>query len=380
MINRDNYHLVEEYLDYRRDIPDSIDSYRSHLRRLLAFAEETSFHELPGNTNAFEFMQYLDDNRLDGKEKPVEYEYKRKILGDVRRFLTWLMEAKQFSTFTHKWIKDFKPNKKGKYTSKNKPRYSLAEVRQIARTPVSSTNEERTRAACVFMFLSGARIKAFVTLPLESVNLDQGEIYQFPSLGVETKLGKKATTSLIDSPDLLDLHHIIGLWDKKVRKILTPKSFWFAPLSVRDHEIDPTATVGNNRDDGLRDDIKLFVEKAGLEYKSPHAFRHSHIRFLKDRAKNDERELEAIAENVMQDVSTMLGYGRLNDSEVKLEINKLCKRNFEKEESNEKTTTPAIITQDSQTNNRKQDTIIQTSISNLEAKFDMLLKKLDTQL
>ena len=351
MINRDNYYLVQEYLEYRSRIkPKSIKLYRTNLTGLLEFAEETPFRELPEKTNAQEFIQHIDNNRRDGKEKPLKYEYKRKFLGNVRRFLIWLMETKEMTTINKRWIYDFRPDKSNKYTNNKKPRYSEEEIEKIAATPVSTTNEERTRAAFLFLYLSGMRIGAFVTLPIEAVNLEKRQIHQFPSLGVKTKLNKSKTTFLINKPEFLS---IVKKWDRKVKQVLTPNDPWFAPLSVVDHEIDPNATIGNSRTSGLRKDIKAFTEKANVEYKRPHAIRHSHIRFLRDQATNT-RELEAIAANAMQEVPTMLKYGELDNAEVKQEITKLCRKNSQ---------------------GNKEDVNLDRTIEKLKVILDALLQK-----
>jgi len=52
------------------------------------------------------------------------------------------------------------------------------------------------------MFLSGICVGAPISLPLAAVDLDSRSVKQWPSLGVRTKLGKHATTYLLDVPEL----------------------------------------------------------------------------------------------------------------------------------------------------------------------------------
>jgi hypothetical protein len=94
--------------------------------------------------------------------------------------------------------------------------------------------------------------------------------------------------------------------------------------------ISSHAEVGNRRDAGFRKDLKAFLAKAGIEYKSPHKFRHSHIRFLKDRS-YDFRDLETIANNSMQTVATMFKYGQLGEEDSLDKISRLCSRSPKKD-------------------------------------------------
>lgn len=49
---------------------------------------------------------------------------------------------------------------------------SLEEVQAMAKAPVYSMRERRIRAAACFWFLTGIRIGAFVTLPLNAVDIE----------------------------------------------------------------------------------------------------------------------------------------------------------------------------------------------------------------
>ncbi len=53
------------------------------------------------------------------------------------------------------------------------------------------------------MYLSGMRAGAFGSLSIACVDLPNRTIKQWPSLGVQTKNGKSATTYLLDMPELL---------------------------------------------------------------------------------------------------------------------------------------------------------------------------------
>ncbi|MEA3349911.1 MAG: hypothetical protein U9Q82_04745 [Chloroflexota bacterium] len=327
MINRQNYKLVEEYLRYRRTEvkENSIKIYRTHLIQLLEFSDETLFCDLSAHATGVDFRQFLKSNRRDSREKSYSAEYKRKMLGTIRSFFKWLHDEKSY-TYTSIWISRFRLRLGSVKRNRNKRRYSFEEVVKIANTSVDSLVDERTRAACVFLFLSAMRIDAFTTLPIKSVDLRKKTVKQWPSYGVRTKLNKEAETSLLCIPRMFS---VVEKWDKKVRNILPLDGMWFAPLTTTmPTKIDPYGKIGKSRDSGLRKDIERFLYKAGVEYKAAHAFRHGHIRFLRDNAK-DYRGLEAIANNAMQNLSTMLNYGALTDQETQAEVIKLSKKSLD---------------------------------------------------
>ena len=56
------------------------------------------------------------------------------------------------------------------------------------------------------------------------------EIKQWPSLGVETKNDKSATTFLLDIPDLLT---VVEKWDAFIRPQLPPTAMWYTPTISR---------------------------------------------------------------------------------------------------------------------------------------------------
>ncbi len=323
-ILRENKSLVDEYLAIRHwEVGQrSIAIEKTHLLLLLEYAAETAFHKLPFKQPSFTEHIKMPGKRRDGKEGIHSPEYQRKALSSTRHFFEWLKDEKEaYSTISTRWIKSLKikplPNKpKQKY-------YSLDEIIQIANTPVASLNEERIRAACAFLFLSGMRIGAFLTLPILAVNISELTVKQWPSLGVHTKLGKKATTRLLNVPEYQCLISIVTAWDSKVREIMSPAGMWFAPISPQTGKLDPHQKIGKCRQPGFRADLVSFLEKAGIEYKSAHKFRHKHIRYLRDRA-TTMRDLEAIAKNAMQTVETMLKYGELGERDALDIVHTLC--------------------------------------------------------
>lgn len=178
------------------------------------------------------------------------------------------------------------------------------------------------------------RIGAFVSLPLRSVDVPNRRVMQYPSMGVKTKNRKYGVTYLLDIPDLLA---IVEEWDSEVRGALSPDGFWFAPLSPDTGQLNASATtIGEHRVAIARKNIKAFIEGAGLQYHSPHKFRHGHIHYGVARAKTIE-DFKAVSMNALHSSMEITDqfYSNLNDNEMQDRISRLGNRSEQHDVSTE---------------------------------------------
>jgi integrase len=323
MINRDNWKLVRAYLKYRVEVDQiSIESQRleeSRLRHLLEWADSKSFDSVQSIRPSF--PEYILTARINGYEKlsPV---YVKHIVRSSHAFFRWLiLHRRGFSTISRAWLSTLKVPRMTIEPTEHEA-VTLEEIRTIAFAPVQTIRERRARAAAVFLFLSGVRIGAFVTLPVSAIDLDTRTIKQWPKLGVKTKFGKHATTFMLDIPDLLE---VVKDWDAEVRSLGC--RLWFASVSPDTGKIDPTiTTAGKHRGIRARKDIFDWLNRLGLEYHSPHKFRHGHAVYALKNAK-DIPTLKAVSQNLMHaNLSVTDGvYGILSDIDVKDKISTLGK-------------------------------------------------------
>ena len=327
MINRDNWKIRESYLKYRSEVDQlsvsSIKLEKTWLNQFLTWVDNKSFENVAKIRPAF--PEYLLTTQ--NKNGQLSREYIRKIISCSRRFLEWVVKHKAGykSKISIIYLDTLKVPRMAQ-TNKEHEAVTIEEIRAIAKAPVYSLRDQRIRAAAVFWFLSGIRIGAFVTLSIRSVNLTNLSVKQWPDLGVRTKNGKHATTYLSDIQDLIE---VVREWDNLVRSNLPDSCLWFAPLSpdtglfdYSDHEI------GESRDTRARKDLKVWLDKVGLEYHSPHKFRHG---FAVDGIMHakDIGDLKAISQNLMH---SNLGitdgiYGGLSNDEVGNRIKNLRKNN-----------------------------------------------------
>jgi integrase len=174
----------------------------------------------------------------------------------------------------------------------------------------------RMRAAVAFLFLSGMRIGAFVSMPISCVDLERMQVSQLPAKGVLTKNHKAQVTTLLNIPELLG---VVKEWDDFIRAIVPDHILWYAPLN---HELQPAMVNPSKeriktRQDNFRDDLIKLCELAGVKYKSAHKFRHGHAVYAMKRAK-DLSQLKAISQNLMHSTVGITDgiYGNLVNDDV----------------------------------------------------------------
>jgi integrase len=261
---------------------------------------------------------------LDGKEKPLSRAYATKIVRAGIRFFKWLRSNRRgYKAITPTWLATLKPPR----TSIGEPQFkavSFEEVCNMAQAPAAQLWEMRIRAAAVFMFLSGIRVGALVSLPLAAIDLESRTIKQWPSLGVRTKFGKHATTYLLDVPEL---NGVIEEWDQLVRSAVPDDGYWFAPFNTLEggfaNEVD---SIGQYRYVRVRKDLRRWLESVELPYRSPHQFRHGHAVYALKQAQ-DVADLKAVSMNLMHsNLSITDGvYGIMSQRDISKRIQGLGK-------------------------------------------------------
>jgi len=121
------------------------------------------------------------------------------------------------------------------------------------------------------------RLAAFVSLPLQAVDITNGRVIQYPSLRVRTENRKFGITYLLEIHEFLK---VVQEWDDEIRSIFPSNGFWFAPLSPESGKIDPNVvSIVEHRETLARRNIKTWLEYVGLPDHSPHKFRHGHIHY-----------------------------------------------------------------------------------------------------
>ncbi len=328
MINRANYFDVLDYLKYQEDIlqynKKSIARKWAHLRHLLNWADEVLLADAHKLENRF--PKYLQSSRNDGHTERLSVISMQRACLEARSFFEWCRLHKQvrYKRLPQVWIETIRPGRSSGIQSElyERPYYSPDEVRKLVNFSPERLIDERDRAAVAFVFLSGMRVSAFVSLPIRCVDIDRGEVNQFPSEGVKTKNSKAAKTFLLP---ISDLREISLSWYRKVKSELGKDALWYSSLSTDGMEWASLKELGSaeSRRMSFSRGLKRLSFRAGVVYKSPHKLRNGHGVFGVKAAKTIE-EFKAFSQNMMHESMEITDrlYGKLASNDIKEVISK----------------------------------------------------------
>lgn len=323
MILRENYQDVQAHLEYRRavqqDTERTLQTRFSALKSLLLWADDKSLTRAPELRPTY--PEYLARQRRDGA--PFSYGAQETWLSMARVYFEWALAAypRRYRRVTTLWLQALRPARARGHV-KEREAYSLEDVRALLAVDDGRLAVQRIQAAVAFLFLSGARVGAFVTLPIRAVDVERRLVRQWTDLGVKTKFSKSATTFLLDIPDLLD---VVRAWDDLVRGELEADDMWFANITgARLKRVEGTQHQSRYRARTIYEGLRALCDRAGLAYLSPHKLRHGHVMHALTNAATPA-DWKAISQNVMHsNLSTTDGiYGILKDPEVSERIGRL---------------------------------------------------------
>ena len=324
MINRYNYRLAKQYLEYLDGVCQldrgSLDRYWFYLKHLLIWVDEARLCQVADIRPPF--SAFLASARPDRERGRLASSTLKKIIQTAKRFLAWLKLTypREFREVSAAWLEALRPPRTTVQMAEHEF-VTLDEVLQLSTLKIDEGNLalRRDQAAAAMLFLSGMRATAFGTLPIEAVDLSQRTIKQWPALRVATKNGKSATTYLLDIPELLS---VVESWDAIVRAQLPPRAMWYAPVVSQWGEHTLSADQpGANRGQAVAKRIRHLFEVAGLPARSPHKFRHGHAVYALQHAKT-MADYKAVSMNLMHEDIRVTDsiYAPLTGSEVQHRI------------------------------------------------------------
>ena len=307
MILRENYKDVQQFLKHhkraRQNCKGTLDNYEYQLRYALKWCDSVPFGEFQKVKMTFpEFLRVESDNYTKMSETSCA-----DICALTREFFRFQVSENQarYKNIKESDIDMIRINVTSDST-KTAKYYSLDEMEKIVKYQPETLALKRAKAGACFLFLSGARISAFVSMPVECVNLQQKTVYQFPDYGVVTKFSKKAITTLLPIPSLLD---VVREWENILTVNNIPSNaLWYSRIDRSGSRLLPDYPIPGNHDEAykkarhdgtkFREDLQRLCTLADVEYKNPHAFRHGHVHYGLSRAKTLE-QAKAISQNVM---------------------------------------------------------------------------------
>ena len=170
---------------------------------------------------------------------------------------------------------------------------SSAEIVQLS---AETLRHRRAKAAICLMYLFGIRSCTLVTVRLNHIDLEKGELHIKPSEGVNSKNDKAGTVYALDFPAAVE---VASAWHRYVADLRTASNLWYAPIDPLSREIDPEReTIGNYRTQPLRKEIQSWLKLNGMQYKPPHALRRGHAIEMARHA-TTLVDLKTISQNLM---------------------------------------------------------------------------------
>lgn len=236
-----------------------------------------------------------------------------------------------------------------KATMPKLPKYpTLDQVKKLCGFKVENEIDRRDQALIAFSALSGMRDKAIVTLPLGCFDAQKLHVFQDPNKGVHTKFSKSILTTLFKFDK--DLVQIVLNWNEFLRKekLFSETDPLFPATKVEiESETDHSFTAKGilpifwKNTGAMR---KIFNDRAkqqGLEYFSPHKFRHFAISEAQKYVSNAE-QLKAVSQNVGHEnlATTFFSYGAIDNFRVTEVISEI---DFEKKGNSKKPSKDDLI-------------------------------------
>lgn len=315
---------VLEYLEYcantKQNCRETIQVRKNQLSYLLAWAESVSLSRASGIK--IPFPSYLCNlSKPDFPKGTLSPAFIKATLNVSRMFFHWakMQYPERFENLQTTWIDSLRSprhiQESGTITEHDY--YTLDEMLKIAAIVPNTLAEKRGRAAMSFLFLSGMRVGAFLTLPIRCVDMVHMRISQLPSMGVATKFHKAAVTTLLNIPDLLQ---VVKEWDAEIRQYYPDYQTWFAPIRPQQgHAGNFFATdkkASPLRSKEFRKEMIALCQQANVPFRSAHKLRHGHAMFGIKNAQNIQ-ELKTISQNLMHSSITTTDsiYGGLAGSD-----------------------------------------------------------------
>ena len=328
MVTRQNYQKVKAHLSYLSDVhqigANSLERYKFLLRHLLLWADEMPLGKIADRRPTF--PAYLANQPGKNGQGMLAPKSQKKTIEICRRFLQWAKTTypNDLKSLPLAWIESLTPARVAQRPEEH-IFVTVEEAIHLATlpTPPDDLALWRDRAGAAMLFLSGMRVNAFVSLPLEAVNLTECSLRQWPSLGVKTKNGKSATTFLLPIPELLQ---VVEEWDHFVRTHLPPAAPWYAPITHcwGEQTLTLKGEPGANRHQSLNKRLRHLYALAELPIKSAHKFRHGHAVYGLQHAQT-MADYKAVSMNLMhEDIRVTDGtYAPMISNEVRDRISGL---------------------------------------------------------
>jgi len=329
--NLKNEKIKRKYVDFVKESQGYAESTINAVKRSIhRYEEYTDFEDFSkfNKKTAIGFKKWLEEKKHTRGQNRISittcYNYLRLLKG----FFKWLSYQPNYKSKINSTDIEFLSLAKEKvriaHAQRRENYPSLEQVIQVVSSiPINNEIDLRDRALISFTLLSGMRDSAIVSLPLGCFNENTLQVNQNPKKGVKTKFSKTINSVLFKfDNDLLNyvLDWVRYLKEEKCFSDIDP----IFPRNKIENAQGANTFVSNYVEPvfwqsvtSMRNIFKQRFKDAGIEYFSPHCFRHSAVDTAVSKCRNGH-EIKAVSQNFgHEDVgTTMTTYGKLNNTQV----------------------------------------------------------------
>lgn len=218
-----NMRIKRKYLVWMRDAKGlartSIDKAAASIDRYSDYTKGADFSTFHAE-KARGFKRRLESARSSATGEPLSAGTIDGILRDVRAFFAWLADQPGYRSKISRadvaYLSSARKLVRSAHDSLWKPHPTPAQARHaISMMPAQTVFERRDRAALAFLFLTGSRDGAAITLRLRHVDLASACVH-FDGREVATKFGKRFTTTFFPVGD--GVRRIFEDWIDELRR------------------------------------------------------------------------------------------------------------------------------------------------------------------
>lgn len=320
--NKDNLRMKRKYLVWRKDARGVSEASNDKTAAAITLYDDwlagkdfRAFH----SERARAFKRHLVGLRNERTGAPLSASTTNSRLRELKAFFYWLADQPGYKSRISRADADYlTPNRKSENARRGslwKPHPSPDQVRHvIADMPTSTIIERRNRALFAFLFLTGSREGAAITLQLRHVDL-VNRCVQFDGCDVNTKFGKSFTTAFY--PFGAGLERVVTGWIAELKRDhlfagsdpLFPKTKLGVGVSRKFQAIGIMREPWASPASAAKIFKKAFAD-AGLPPFSPHRVRDTIAELAKDHCRTPE-DYKAWSQNMGHEdvLMTFRSYG-----------------------------------------------------------------------
>lgn len=329
--------MKRRFFDYQRDsggyAENSIDTYEKALLRWQEFTHDEDFRLFDKN-RAKRFKEWLESRPgVDGDSLSISYQYH--TLRKLKGFFKWLAQQDGYKNYIKLTDIDFlnlgkKESRQARQSGRRKSPSMEQVVGVIEAIEPNTEVDKRDRALICFTLLTGARISAIVSLPIQAFDRSDLVVDQNPDIGVKTKYSKRITTALFPLQYEKAKEYFLDWYDYLVKeREFGPDDPLFPSTKIEQGEVNISYYSSGDvskefwsKSGSARKIFEKRFKAAGVQYFHPHTFRHLVVKEFM-RIPLTEEQKKAISQNLGHShISTTFGsygYGQIpEDRQIEL--------------------------------------------------------------